>query len=634
MKNASISTRIIVGLVIVIVVVLGISGAINIFSARNALNKDLNQKVVQLSERLAVQMVSYVWDLNNSGAETVLAFEFKDKNLAGIEIITSDSSKFVSILRDEKWEAKNLDLTDEFKKKNHLSHTSDIIRDNNSIGTVNVYFTNEFVNKEILKEIGANLLQIIILIILIVIALIYLVKLIVTTPLKELLIRFDTVSKGDADLTCRIEVHRKDEIGSLANSFNQFVCNLNDIIVRVVNTNKSVLDEVYALANLSEKLVKNAENVKLQSSSISAAVEEISANGNSIAFSTQDASQTVSNSTLTSKEIATDMKDVAQAVQKITYNIKDMNNFIQSVFSNVEKINVNIDEVVTGVNNSAAAIEQMSASLSEISVNMQKANNISKEADVQSVDTMKIMQELQKSAHEIGKIVDVINTIADQTNMLALNATIEAASAGEAGKGFAVVANEVKALAKQTGEATEKIAQQIDNVQLKTKNAVDSMTIISNTVKELYEISNGIALSVEQQSFATNEISTSVSRAANSSRSVSQFAADIRNSVQQLSGNAENVLSTTQMISSKTDQAANATDNLAQTTNNISNLVSDIARNTQEITLGLNEISTNVNNMTQLSDGNSLIAEELEVSTVNLKNDIEEMNKVVSRFKL
>ncbi|MBP7563109.1 MAG: hypothetical protein KA886_04900 [Candidatus Cloacimonetes bacterium] len=162
MKNSSISVRIIVGLVVVVVLVLGISGTVNILSARKTLNKDLQERVVQLSERLAVQMASYVWDLNNAGAENVLMFEFKDESLAGIEIVTADGSKFISLIRNEKWEANIGELTDAYKKENKIVNTSDVIRDNNSIAKVTVYFTNEFVNKEITKEIGKNIFQIII----------------------------------------------------------------------------------------------------------------------------------------------------------------------------------------------------------------------------------------------------------------------------------------------------------------------------------------------------------------------------------------------------------------------------------------------------------------------------------------
>ena len=102
----------------------------------------------------------------------------------------------------------------------------------------------------------------------------------------------------------------------------------------------------------------------------------------------------------------------------------------------------------------------------------EESSDISEDANNQAEKTSEIMDKLQNSAQEVSKVIKIINDIADQTNMLALNATIEAASAGDAGKGFAVVANEVKELAKQTSDATEKIAYQIDEMQKAAEESV------------------------------------------------------------------------------------------------------------------------------------------------------------------
>jgi methyl-accepting chemotaxis protein len=129
---------------------------------------------------------------------------------------------------------------------------------------------------------------------------------------------------------------------------------------------------------------------------------------------------------------------------------------------------------------------------------------------------------LGQSSSEIGEVIKVITSIAEQTNMLALNATIEAARAGDAGKGFAVVANEVKELAHETGRATEDIRQKIDAIQDDTGQAVDAIGKISAIINKISDFQNTIASAVEQQTSTTCEISRNVSEAATGSTEIAQ----------------------------------------------------------------------------------------------------------------
>ena len=121
---------------------------------------------------------------------------------------------------------------------------------------------------------------------------------------------------------------------------------------------------------------------------------------------------------------------------------------------------------------------------------------------------------LGESSAEIGNVVKVITSIAEQTNLLALNATIEAARAGEAGKGFAVVASEVKDLAQETARATEDISRRVEAIQSDTSNAVAAIGEISQIIARINDYQLTIASAVEEQTATTNEMSRSVSEAA------------------------------------------------------------------------------------------------------------------------
>lgn len=168
----------------------------------------------------------------------------------------------------------------------------------------------------------------------------------------------------------------------------------------------------------------------------------------------------------------------------------------------------------------AAAAEEMVSSIGEISQQISRSTEIAGNAVDQVEQTNVDVQALNDAAKSIDDIVNLINDIAEQTNLLALNATIEAARAGEAGKGFAVVASEVKALASQTGNATQNISEHIGGIQSATSKAVEAMGSIGGTIHEMSEIATAIAAAMEEQRAAASEITRSAQEAADGTREV------------------------------------------------------------------------------------------------------------------
>ena len=186
------------------------------------------------------------------------------------------------------------------------------------------------------------------------------------------------------------------------------------------------------------------------------------------------------------------------------------------------------EEASSNVQTVAAAAEELAASIAEIGRQVTQSNTICSAAVEEAKHVNATVQTLAEGAQRIGEVVALINDIAEQTNLLALNATIEAARAGDAGKGFAVVANEVKSLANQTGKATEDIAAQIGSIQGSTKEAVDAIQGIGNTIAKINEIASVIAEAVKQQGTAIQEIARNVSQAASGTQDVSQNIAGVR----------------------------------------------------------------------------------------------------------
>ena len=162
----------------------------------------------------------------------------------------------------------------------------------------------------------------------------------------------------------------------------------------------------------------------------------------------------------------------------------------------------------------ATGAEELSASIREITLSMAKSKDRTTETFNLVVDADQATQQLSDSAEAMGSVVETINSISGQINLLALNATIESARAGEAGKGFAVVANEVKTLARQSGDATKKIALSIDAMRKVTGDVVGSLNAIRAAMQDVLNYVGTTAAAVEQQGAVASQISSNTQRAA------------------------------------------------------------------------------------------------------------------------
>ncbi len=329
----------------------------------------------------------------------------------------------------------------------------------------------------------------------------------ITRPLRNMIDMVKNIAEGDGDLTKRLVISSKDEIGEMSGYFNQFVEKTQGIISSITSNVQTLTTSSSGLAEMSRQLSTTAKDTADMSGSAAAASEEMSTNFQSVSAAMEQSS------------------------------------------SNVNKI--------------ASSTEEMTATVREIAESAEKARMITDAAVKQSQATSIKMNDLGESARKIGRVTEAITEISEQTNLLALNATIEAARAGEAGKGFAVVANEIKELARQTAAATVDIKNQINEMQKNSTTTVAEIREISEVIVEINNVINNIASSVEEQSAATSEIAGNIAQASlgiaevnvNVAQStavvtdITRNVAEISNQSQQVGGVATQVQASAQGLS-------------------------------------------------------------------------------------
>lgn len=173
-----------------------------------------------------------------------------------------------------------------------------------------------------------------------------------------------------------------------------------------------------------------------------------------------------------------------------------------------EMVNQKIIDINMKLKEVSHSFEQMNLAIQEITKNVIKTTEMTKEAKLRTDLAHEVVEKLAEDSKKIGEIVNLINSIAEATNLLALNASIEAARAGEAGKGFAVVANEVKELAKQTQGATKDIENMISEVQQNIGNSISAIENIKEIVNQINDAANVIASAAEEQTITMGDVNS------------------------------------------------------------------------------------------------------------------------------
>ncbi len=326
----------------------------------------------------------------------------------------------------------------------------------------------------------------------------------VTGPIKAITEKFSVLATGGASLSYRFDEKRSDELGRLSASMNTFLGFLNNILSQAGQSSEEV----------------------------ATAATELAANAEQVATGMRDQTAEVHQASSAIQEMSSSIVEVAQRSGEAARNAADSG-----------KIAEEGGEIVK------QTIERMQ-SISEVVA-----------AGAVSVTG------LGKRSEQIGKIIAVIDDIADQTNLLALNAAIEAARAGEHGRGFAVVADEVRKLADRTTKATAEIANSIREIQADTAGAVERMDVGTEQVRIGVEHATQAGLSLENMVARAKEVAELV-------RSIAAAAEEQSAASEEVSRNIERISSVTLSTAQSSDQVASATAGLSRSAEGLRSVVS------------------------------------------------------------
>lgn len=241
-------------------------------------------------------------------------------------------------------------------------------------------------------------------------------------------------------------------------------------------------------------------------------------------------------------QVAESTQGVASASEEFVAVSRQMGSNAEETSKQASIVAHATEQVTRNLTAVATATEQMTASIREIAKNASEAAQVAVSAVQKAKAANQTMSRLNQSSEEIGSVVKLITSIAQQTKLLSLNATIEAARAGAAGKGFAVVANEVKDLANETAKATEQITQKIQAIQQDTTKSVEALTEISGVITRMNDISATIASAVEEQTATTNEIARNVNEAARGGSQVTDNIELVAQAAKSTAGGAQDTL--------------------------------------------------------------------------------------------
>ncbi|MEN8687090.1 MAG: methyl-accepting chemotaxis protein [Desulfuromonadales bacterium] len=435
----------------------------------------------------------------------------------------------------------------------------------------------------------------------------------IVRPLREVVATLREISTGSGDLTRELEVRTSDEVGELSECFNAFLARQREMVGRIRAVTEDLGRANEQIRGASHEVMEGAVSQSQALEESAKGIEGIDEAAGGIAESTGNLVTSVEESSSATLQLGATIEEIAGQMEKLFSTVDEVSSSINEMSVSSQEVSENVGILSSSTEETVSSMLEMDASIKEIEHNAAQTSKFASEAaedaqrGMQTVDeTIKGIESIQKTVDRasdaikelgdkssaIGKILVVIDEVADQTSLLALNAAIIAAQAGEHGKGFAVVADEIRELAERTAISTREIGTIISNLQDGTQEAILAMKDGSEKVYEEVKRSNDSSAALEKIRSSTLKAMDQVNSIVSATEEQSRGSRQVTDSMNQVAAMLQQIATAVNQQNAGIRQLAESAELMRDIAAHGKQSTSEQSKGSKQINLSMEQIRT------------------------------------------